>query len=258
MPPKKSRQQQEQSRIKGLETIAQKRAALGSETAAEDLWDQLQEVLASNKELEQKLSLKSSECGNLHIELETLRQKCTQLTDEVFHWRSKQEATYHSLRIERQKAKHGSAEINRLEQQKEILVNAEKNVSARLSERAKSSEQALLLLKKANNGLQMELSDSMARWKSQLDKTCSKLETANSKLSALQKEASRLWKSVTRASGVKDCAVAAAKAKVKKETSTHYLMNKGVFTEETCNVVWLLVKAGCSRKYVNEVISSVL
>ena len=86
MPPKKSRQQQEQSRIKGLETIAQKRAALGSETAAEDLWDQLQEVLASNKELEQKLSLKSSECGNLHIELETLRQKCTQLTDEVFHW----------------------------------------------------------------------------------------------------------------------------------------------------------------------------
>ena len=35
-------------------------------------------------------------------------------------------------------------------------------------------------------------------------------------------------------------------------------MNKGVFTEETQNVVWLLVKAGCSRKYVNEVISSVL
>ena len=38
----------------------------------------------------------------------------------------------------------------------------------------------------------------------------------------------------------------------------HHLMNKGVFTEETRNVVQLLVKAGCSRKYVNEVISSVL
>ena len=104
----------------------------------------------------------------------------------------------------------------------------------------------------------MELSDSMARWTSQLDKTRSKLETANSKLAALQKEASRLRKSVAHASGVKDRAVTAAKAKVKKEISTHHLMNKGVFTEETQNVVWLLVKAGCSRKYVNEVISSVL
>ena len=58
MPPKKSRQQKDQSRMKALETMAQKRAALGSETAAEDLWDQLQEALGKNKELEQQLSLK--------------------------------------------------------------------------------------------------------------------------------------------------------------------------------------------------------
>src|SRR5271155_1116129 len=104
----------------------------------------------------------------------------------------------------------------------------------------------------------MELSDSVAHWTSQLDKTRSKLEIANSKLAALQKEASHLRKSVARVSGVKDHEVAAAKAKVKKEISTHHLMNKGVFTEETRNVVQLLVKAGCLRKYVNEVISSVL
>ena len=63
MPPKKSHQQ---SRMKALETIAQKHAALGSVTAAEDLWDQLQEALASNKELEQQLSQKSLECESLH------------------------------------------------------------------------------------------------------------------------------------------------------------------------------------------------
>jgi len=123
--------------------------------------------------------------------------------------------------------------IDHLGQQKEILVNAEKNVSACLLERSKISEQTLLLLKKANNGLQMELSDSMARWTSQLDKTRSKLEMANFKLAALQKEASHLQKSVAHASGVKARAVAAAKAKVKQEISTHHLMNKGVFTEET-------------------------
>ena len=190
--------------MKALDTIAQKRAALGSDTAAEDLWDQLQDASARNKELQQQLSLKSLECEGLHSELESLRQECNKLTDEVFHWRSKQEATYNSLRLERQTAKRGSAKIDRLEQQKKILVNAEKKVSASVSERSKDSEQALLLLKKANNGLQMELSDSMARWTSQLDKAQSKLEMANSKLAALQKEAKRLRKSVARASGVKD------------------------------------------------------
>jgi len=49
----------------------------------------------------------------------------------------------------------------------------------------------------------MELSNPMARWTSQLDKTQSKLEMANSKLAALQKEASHLRKSVACASGVK-------------------------------------------------------
>ena len=95
--------------MKALETIAQKHAALGSKTAAEDLWDQLQEALASNKELEQQFSQKSLECESLHSELETFRQKCTQLTDEVYHWESKQEATYHSHRMECQTAKCGSA-----------------------------------------------------------------------------------------------------------------------------------------------------
>ena len=116
--------------MKALETLVQKCAALGSETAAEDVWDQLQESLVRSKELEQQLSLKCLECESLHSELANFRQKCTQLTDEVFHWRSKQEATYHSLRMEHQTAKCGSAKIDHLEQQKEILVNAEKKNSA--------------------------------------------------------------------------------------------------------------------------------
>ena len=35
-------------------------------------------------------------------------------------------------------------------------------------------------------------------------------------------------------------------------------MSKGVFTEETRNVIHLLVKAGCSRNYITEVISTIL
>jgi len=77
MSPKKSRQHLEQARMKALETIAQKHAALGSDTAAEDLWDQLQEALTNNEELEQQLSQKSLECESLHSELILLTTEIT-------------------------------------------------------------------------------------------------------------------------------------------------------------------------------------
>lgn len=46
-----------QSRMKSLETKAQKSVALCFETAAEDLWNQLQVALARNKAFRQQLSL---------------------------------------------------------------------------------------------------------------------------------------------------------------------------------------------------------
>ncbi|KAF8804757.1 hypothetical protein BYT27DRAFT_7234587 [Phlegmacium glaucopus] len=49
-----------------------------------------------------------------------------------------------------------------------------------------------------------------------------------------------------------------AHQKVLKEKSVHGLMNKGVFTDETRNVVRLLVKAGCSQNYINRVLHGVL
>ncbi|PPQ93973.1 hypothetical protein CVT25_012948 [Psilocybe cyanescens] len=128
MPPRKSHQQREQARMKALGSMTQKQAALGSETAAEDLWDQLREALASNNELEQQLAQKSLECESLHSDLEISWEKCAQLMGEVSHWRSKQEATYHSLCMERQTANCGFAKIDWLEQQKEILVYAEKEL----------------------------------------------------------------------------------------------------------------------------------
>ncbi|KAF8806058.1 hypothetical protein BYT27DRAFT_7103327 [Phlegmacium glaucopus] len=48
------------------------------------------------------------------------------------------------------------------------------------------------------------------------------------------------------------------KKEVFHQQSVHHLMCKGVFTEETHNVVHLLVKAGCSHKYMNKIISAVL
>jgi len=43
-----------------------------------------------------------------------------------------------------------------------------------------------------------------------------------------------------------------------KKTSVHHLTNKGVFTEETCNLVCLLFQAGFSASCINEFITAVL
>lgn len=43
-----------------------------------------------------------------------------------------------------------------------------------------------------------------------------------------------------------------------KAKTTHSLLHKGVYTEQTRNLVRLLVKAGCSKDSISEVIHAVL
>ena len=74
----------------------------------------------------------------------------------------------------------------------------------------------------------------------------------------MQKEVVQLRKQTKRSTGVRERAVAATKAKIEKEKSIFHLMKKGVFTNETRNLVQILVRAGCSRNYINEVIVAVL
>jgi len=111
------------------------------------------------------------------------------------------------------------------------------------------SYQALISLKKENEGLRNELSESVAKWTSQLKKTHAKLSTSNSDLKTLCKKASKLCKAVIHTKEQKERAIASVKEKISNQRSVHHLMCKGVFTEETRNVVHLLVKAGCSRNY---------
>ncbi|KAF8222448.1 hypothetical protein L208DRAFT_1322599, partial [Tricholoma matsutake] len=40
--------------------------------------------------------------------------------------------------------------------------------------------------------------------------------------------------------------------------STHSLLHKGIYTQETWNLIHLLVKAGCSKEYVSTVIMAIL
>ena len=43
-----------------------------------------------------------------------------------------------------------------------------------------------------------------------------------------------------------------------QQKSVHHLANKGVFTEDTRNLVRLLYQAGCSANHISEIITAVL
>ena len=86
-------------------------------------------------------------------------------------------------------------------------------------------------------------------WKCELSESSEKLKSTKQELTKLKKSYQHVVKS-------KKNAVAAFKSKKKK--SVFYFKEKGVFTEETHNLVHLLVKAGCSSMYINEVIYGVI
>ena len=86
----------------------------------------------------------------------------------------------------------------------------------------------------------------------------SKLISSDTRLKNAQKEVSKLRKSYHRATQKKDHAVEKAKAKVIQQKSVHHLANKGVFTEDTRNLVRLLSQAGCSANHISKIITAAL
>ena len=258
MPTKGQKQQMAAARAKGQESLVEKRTVLTSETAKEDLWDRLQTANSRIAELEQLLAQKDTECQTLQTELEKSNQNLKKHQDDSAFWKKKHKETYHELRMQCQTTKRGKDKVIRLEAQLEIIKNAEKEASKKFLRGSHESFQALTLLTKKNENLRGELMKSVARWTTQLDKTQAKLVSSNIDIKKLREKASKLKKAVVRFKEQKERAIASVKAKISKEKSVHHLMSKGVFTEETRNVIRLLVKAGCSRNYINEVISAVL
>ena len=160
--------------------------------------------------------------------------------------------------MQRQTTKRGKEKLSRLEEQLEVLKTAKKEASKQFLRGSSESHQALLSLKNENTSLRNELSMSVAKWTSQLESAHTKLARSSLDLKTLRGKSSKLRKAVIRSKEQKTHSIAAMKEKILNQRSVHQLMHKGVFTEETRNVVRLLVKAGCSRNYISEVISAVL
>ena len=243
---------------KGNEVQAEKRSILSSETATNDLWNSLQAANSHISEIEQLLAEKDKECHRLQSELDNCNQKLQKQQESSALWKEKHKNTYHKLRMLHQTTNRGQKKLTRLKEQLEILRTAEREASKQFLRGSSESHQALLSLKNENTSLHNELSASVAKWSSQLTSAYAKLAASSLDLKALRGKASKLCKAVIRSKKQKEHSMAAIKERILNQRSVHKLMHKGVFTEETRNVVRLLVKAGCSRNYISEVISAVL
>ena len=226
MPPKKSQQAQSLARARAIEVLAEKNATLSSEMAAENLWHQLQTANSRIMELEEMLALKEVECNKLQSNLDKCKQEIIEYKTSASSWESKQKATYHDLRMQRQITKCGQTKQAKLQQKIEIFQKAEAEASSFYLEGSKLANQNITLLQNSNTKLQNQLSKTMDRCAIQLKKAQSKLANSHSFLKTLRKEASALRKAAIYSKNTKDHALAVLQKKISHKPSRHHLMNK--------------------------------
>jgi len=107
--------------------------------------------------------------------------------------------------------------LAQLTEQLEVLKTAKKEASKQFLRGFHEFYQAITSLKKENKALHNELSMSMARWTSQLEKTHAKLATSNSDFKILHEKASKLRKTVVHSKEQKEQAILSLKKQISNQ-----------------------------------------
>lgn len=113
----------------------------------------------------------------------------------------------------------------------------------------------LIGAEKANAGLRTELSKALQQYQLNVEASHAKLAIAGKKARA---SVVKLKKSTAHFTVNKEKAISKATDALMKKKSVHHLLEKGKYTEETRNLIRILVKARCGHDYITEVISAVL
>jgi len=242
------------------QALSKKQATLaeGSDEDVDSLKNRLYEASQQTQLLEQQLADQVKICAGLQDDLKVSQNLIDTLQNEVLSLKAKKDDIYHQLRMERQRYTRATSKYSSMTSQIALLKRADAISSAQFSKGLRDSANTISKLLKINEGLQIELSQSAANWSSQTEAAKSRLISSDIRLKKARQEVSKLRKVCHRATQVKERAVETAKAKVIQQKSVHHLANKGVFTEETRNLVRLLSQSGCSANCINEIITAVL
>ncbi|KAF8801161.1 hypothetical protein BYT27DRAFT_7262198 [Phlegmacium glaucopus] len=257
-PKKKSAKIAQQNVAKAREELSEQCAEALQQHTLQDMKDQLHNMFQQHESLQAQLAEKTALCEHLAHQLDKSQAKCSDLNACLQNMHSKHQGLYHELRMQRQTTKCGLHKKELLEEQVELLKSADHDNAKKLHHDSENSKKAIQSLLDVNEDLCSQLSDSLTIWTGNIADTKEKLFSTSSKLRKLQKDMTILKKSYdwnnTRYAQV----LSATSQKILRDRSVHKLMHKGIFTEETRNVVCILVRAGCSQKYVNKVIVTVL
>ena len=211
--------------------------------------------------LESVLSDKVADCSELSISLQEADMKSEEHLSQLAEQKAQYQSLYKELHLERQWAKQASIKKGNLEQQISLLKAAALSQSHELknmSVKTQTAINSLLQLEKQNSTLKNKLSQSMKNIQTEMHHCQNRLNVVQKKLSDSRNLSLKLKKQVNRAKEIRKRAVANAQQKQQKLSTVHHLLHKGVYTETTRNLVCFLVKAGCSRHNVNDVIHAVL
>ena len=127
-----------------------------------------------------------------------------------------------------------------------------------LEKKSAISSERLSSIVTANKHLQNELSTAISQFTSELDLVHQKLKFTRSELSGAKAENYSHKHKAMHASQSRAKIIQKTRDKVTKERTTFYLLQKGVFSQETRNLVHVLVQANVSYKNIMHVIESVL
>ena len=229
--------------------------------------EELQTLLATSEE---KVQLAEIEVAKIKLTLESEREESRRLREalkqeiaasaELAHVlileKEHSAKLYKALRVEKRARQRGQARKKTLEDQIKLLQLSAMSQSDKLKGIQRNASKAidtLLKMEKENSNL----SKSLEQCRDAMKQTQIKVQSAGQKLKESRTFVARLQKRCVRAVAVKENAVQQAKEKIIKDRSIHTLLKKGVYTEETRNLIHLLVQAGCSREYVGKVIHAI-
>ena len=211
--------------------------------------------------LESALSDKVAACSELSMSFQEVETKSEEHMSQLAEQKARYQSLYKELRLERQRAKRASTKKGNLEQQISLLRAAALSQSHELNSMSGKTQKAinsLLQLENQNSTLKNQLSQCMKNLQTEMHHCQNRLNVVQKKLSDSRNLSLKLKKQVNRAKESRKRAVATAQQKQQKLSAVHHLLHKGVYTETTRNLVRFLVKAGCSRHSVNDVIHEVL
>ena len=195
--------------------------------------NQLAEAMSEIETLTSELSKAQNECTRLVKLQDKSKETIHDLKSQVLAAKQHQQDTYQELCNERRVHQHVTKRKAVLDKEIAKLKASQVEEIKDLEKKSAISSERLSNIVTANEHLQNELSTAISQFTSELDLVRQKLKFTRSELSGSKTEIYSLKCKAIRASQSRAKIIQKTRDKVTKERTTFYLLQKGVFSQET-------------------------